>query len=152
VNGTRPVGFLDDFRPIYDGMDEHGTSAHRDGSNVALGDAILMMGIDTTVADGLLLMKAGGTKRFCTKDTIVGVVAFYGSVVGHAMLLEMKLCMDGLLSTSGDVRMEEKVSARMINEQSACMVFYCSGRALEGRDVTRSAALELIAGNTVSWI
>jgi hypothetical protein len=51
------------------------------------------------------------------------VVAFYGSVVGHAMLLEMKLCMDGLLSTSGDVRMEEKLSARMINEQSAYMVF-----------------------------
>lgn len=97
-------------------MDEHGVGPLGDCSDVALHNSILMMSVDATVLDGLLLMKAGRAKVPRPKNAIISVIALDSMVEGHAVLLEVELGRNRFLSSCGDMGVKVDISAGMIDK------------------------------------
>ncbi len=85
ADGVGPELLLDYVRPRKHGMNEHSSGALSDGTDVAFCDAVLMVGIHTAEFDSLLLLNAALAKIFRSKNAIVGVIAFDGTIVVGGM-------------------------------------------------------------------
>ena len=69
LDGKRPQSGVGDIWPVDCRMQHHGSGERHDGSNVALGDAIVMVSADTSESDDLFEVgkdarKLGGSERF----------------------------------------------------------------------------------------
>ena len=103
-------------------MDEHGSCTFRYSSDVALGDAVLMVSVDTTVCNFLPFEVASIFEKFSSKDTIVCSIGFGRAMISGGKELES---IDGFYGSCGVVGGKMEETAGVIDKDCTCMKSGC---------------------------
>jgi hypothetical protein len=81
-------------------MNEHSVSAFSDGTDISLGYAILVVGVDTTITDMLLLLSTMSSEVFRAENTIIDMVKLDIMIMWGGMKFKRVLCREGLITNS----------------------------------------------------
>ena len=130
-------------------VEEVGPCPLHGGLDVALGDAVLELGMRSTEVVLLRLDVAVGAECSRRKGAIVGVVPLDGETVRTGKLLEVMLAGDGLGCVGGELREDEEMAGAVISEEGATGVADFLG-AVGVREATVDGGVEVVSGDAVT--
>ena len=136
-------------RPMDGKVKEVGTGPLHGGLDVALGDAVLELGMRSTEGVLLRLGVAVGAKCSRRKGAVVGVVSLDGETVHASELLKVIIAGDGLGGVGGELRVDEEVAGAVISEEGATGIAEFL-RAVGVREATVDGGVEVVSGDAVT--
>jgi hypothetical protein len=130
--GVWPESDRDSFGPVKVSMLDHGATASTERPDVALGDAVLMVGTNAAMRDVLTGVLDCGDKSALCKTSIVGVISLNTDAVTLTNALEFNLGVEGLFRVGrrlevhipfAGVAVAENGGAAVavVHEESACL-------------------------------
>ena len=127
-------------------MQHHGSGDGHNGSNVALGDTIVMVSADACESDNLL--EIGEVAREFGRGERLGIVRkkflrHDSSVATHTF--EAFLCLESLMRVEADLMFHKNVTGGMVNKDATSSIhLFKFGLAGGGEQTTTSAADEVV--------
>ena len=130
-------------------VEEAGPGPLHGSLDIALGDAVLELGMRSTEVVLLRLDVAVGAECSGREGAVVGVVPKDGETVRTGKLLEVMLAGDGLGGVGGELREDEEVAGAVISEEGATGVADFLG-AVGVREATVDGGVEVVSGDAVT--
>ena len=136
-------------RPMDGKVKEVGTGPLHGGLDVALGNAVLELGMRGTEIILLGLSVAVKLEDSRSESAVVGVIPFDGEAVRAGKFLKVVLAVDGLRGVGRKLRVDEDVAGAVISEEGAAGVTQLF-RAVGVRKTPVDRRMKVISGNAIA--
>ena len=124
IASKRPQGGVGDVRPMDSGMQHHGCCNRHDGSNVLLGDVIVMVSSNTCESREL-----GGSERF----RIVGLVFLRSDAGAATHSFEALFRLQSFVRVQMYLVLDKDVAGGVVNEDTTASVHVVEFRPSGGK-------------------
>ena len=149
MDGKGPERRVGTSRPVNGKVEEVGPGPLYSGLDVALGDAILELGMGSTEVVLLRLDVAVGAECSRRKGAVVGVVPSDRETVRTGELFEVVLAGDGFGGVGGELREDEEMAGAVVSEEGATGVADFLG-AVGVREAAMDGGVEVVGGDAVA--